>query len=323
MTASPPIHSDREIPITAAECKAWLKLAKQKVIEAEEAVQSVEGNPVEHARALAAQESMQLYYTNVIAKVEKLKDKARRQHHPTPSQPPGGAPASSPSAATPAAASAPSSPTKAEAEHGGGASAPRQTTDAIKQMEEQLRIERLRFEMEKSEKKRATEEAREAVEAATRAKEEARRESKRAIEDAAHAAREVANAMALEKAKATAKKLAQGYREAASEELQKAKAEAAKLEAEARAAKAAAADAQAALDELKAECVKLTEGKARAERQNVNECPMCLDELDRDGACRHALVPCGHSMCATCAPDLVGGPCPVCMNVATASLRVY
>ena len=85
-------------------------------------------------------------------------------------------------------------------------------------------------------------------------------------------------------------------------------------------AKMAAAEANAARDKLEAEHALAAEERRRA---TLRECPMCLDDLSVDGSTVHALVPCGHSLCATCAPALVGGPCPVCTQVVSTTLRVY
>jgi hypothetical protein len=114
---------------------------------------------------------------------------------------------------------------------------------------------------------------------------------------------------------------ARRVKEAADEEVRQAKEAASEAAAEAMAARRAAEEAIASRGDLRTEVEHEME---KARRAMLRECPMCLMELD-DPACVgvHALVPCGHSMCAECAPGCVAKPCPVCSVVVSASLRVY
>ena len=69
----------------------------------------------------------------------------------------------------------------------------------------------------------------------------------------------------------------------------------------------------------KAENVRI-EG-ARLAQQIANECCICLEETSGERKIA-ALIPCGHTVCEECSPNMLGQPCPYCRLICTSRIIV-
>ena len=70
---------------------------------------------------------------------------------------------------------------------------------------------------------------------------------------------------------------------------------------------------------MKAENIRI-EG-ARLAQQIANECCICLEETS-DKRKIAALIPCGHTVCEECSPNMLGQPCPYCRLNCTSRIIV-
>ena len=172
---------------------------------------------------------------------------------------------------------------------------------ALEQMEAQLRRER-----------QAAADAMQAQMLAIHAREQAEREAEEAAKEADFKVRQ---------AELVAETKSALIKKEAVEQVMRVRDAALAATAEAKAHKAAAAEA---IELQRKKSAQQKQLEAEAKLAALRECPVCLETLaSDDGIGVHALVPCGHSLCAICAPPMVGGPCPVCSNVVTSSLRVF
>lgn len=351
--APPPVPPDARVidgkVMTAKECKAWFKTAKQKLEEAEEAVVQAKerDNPKALQFAIASRDRRASYFHDVLNKIDQMKEEARSRgqkkdaargetsdsHHNVSKL----TELMTARLEEKVEEEKDAPPTWTEViEHpfdalwpcgiGGPAMSATRGGDGQNQNEDPAALQKTIKAMEAQlvQERQAAAKAREAAIAAALAKQEVMNQAKVAVEQA-----KSESLAASQAAEASAKRVKQ----AATEELRSLSSRFTAASNEVAKAKAAAAEAEAAQDRLKAEHANLqAEHDAKTARDledlkaaqaAVPECPLCLDRLDFDEISVHVLVPCGHSMCVTCAVGVIGGPCPTCRQPVNASQRVY